>query len=159
MVRIEKYSKVRESEAGALRVHPDQMAFTASNIIELVTNLSVEEHPYLIIEHQTVVGFFILDLGYSTRVEFTDSFTLGVRALLIDLRYQGRGIATKAIRLLPAYVQENYPQFYNVQLTVNCRNKAAYDCYLKCGFEDTGTVYLGGPVGPQHVMKLQLSTH
>ncbi|SKA68927.1 GNAT family N-acetyltransferase [Enterovibrio nigricans] len=159
MVSIEKYSKAREPAADALRVHPDQIVFTASNIIELVANLSVEEHPYLIIEDQTVVGFFILDLDYSTRVDFTDSFTLGVRALLVDLRYQGRGIATKAIRLLSAYVQEYYPQFDNVQLTVNCRNKAAYDCYLKCGFEDTGTLYLGGPVGPQHVMKFQLGTH
>ncbi|MFW1170057.1 GNAT family N-acetyltransferase, partial [Vibrio parahaemolyticus] len=33
----------------------------------------------------------------------------------------------------------------------------AYNCYCKCGFEDTGELYLGGPVGPQHVMQRKVA--
>lgn len=41
-------------------------------------------------------------------------------------------------------------------LTVNARNPAARAVYLAGGFADTGELYLGGPAGPQHVMRLPL---
>ncbi|WP_370737075.1 GNAT family N-acetyltransferase [Vibrio ruber] len=69
----------------------------------------------------------------------------------------GQGIATQAINLLPAYVAQYYPDFEVLQLTVNCRNKAAYHCYSKCGFEDTGELYLSGPAGPQHIMQRKVA--
>ncbi len=33
------------------------------------------------------------------------------------------------------------------------QNQAARACYLKGGFEDHGEQYLGGPAGPQHIMR------
>ncbi|KUI97296.1 GNAT family N-acetyltransferase [Vibrio sp. MEBiC08052] len=83
------------------------------------------------------------------KYRFSDFKALGIRALLVDHHCQSQGVGTKAINLFSAYVAKNYPDFEVLQLTVNCRNKAAYHCYCKCGFEDTGKLYLSVP---QHIM-------
>ncbi|CAG9296467.1 GNAT family N-acetyltransferase [Celerinatantimonas diazotrophica] len=157
MISIEKYSDKWEPQVGLLRVKQEQEKFIVGNADEVIAALQQHEHPHVIIENDQVVGFFFLDLLYSKTHHFTHSKALGVRALVVDYRFQGRGIATKAITSLPDYARLNYPQFEVLQLTVNCRNTAAYDCYAKCGFEDTGQLYLGGPAGPQHIMQRSLS--
>ncbi len=155
MVTIERYTSNREDEAALLKVKTEQSQFTISDIPKTVAGLNEDEHPHLIIYDNKVVGFFLLDLGYSRKYRFNDAIAIGVRALLIDERYQGKGIAKTAIQSLAGYVSGHYPQFDAIQLTVNCRNVPAYQCYLKSGFEDTGSLYHGGPVGPQHIMQLQ----
>ncbi len=157
MVSIEKYSVGREYEASLVSVKPEQSEFTVGNIDDIISSLKEHEHPHLIISNGEVAGFFLLDLSYTETYGFSDSKALGVRALFVDHRFQGLGVATKAINLLPSYVVKRYPDFQVLQLTVNCRNKPAYHCYCKCGFEDTGDLYLGGPVGPQHVMQRKVA--
>ncbi|MGL6313940.1 GNAT family N-acetyltransferase [Vibrio sp. WXL103] len=157
MISIEKYTVVRKEATSLLSVKTEQSEFTVGKVDEVIPSLKEHEHPHLIIRNGDVVGFFLLDLSYTTTYGFSSSKALGIRALLVDHRYQGRGVATEAICLLPTYVAENYPDFEVLQLTVNCRNAAAYNCYLKCGFEDTGELYLGGPVGPQHVMQQKVA--
>lgn len=156
MISIEKYSDKWKSQIGFLSVKQEQAQFTVSNVNDFVPTLQQHEHPFLVIENDKVVGFFLLDLSYSETYNFGNRKALGIRSLLIDQRSQGKGIATQAIKLLPDYVRSNYPDFQVLQLTVNCRNKAAYQCYSKCGFEDTGKLYLGGPAGPQHIMQREI---
>ncbi|PNH90723.1 GNAT family N-acetyltransferase [Vibrio diazotrophicus] len=156
MVTIEKYSPIRKEEASLLSVLSDQAQFTVSNVPQVVKDLKESEHPHLIIFEGKAVGFFLLDLNYSEKYQFGQHKAIGVRALLVDQKYQGKGIATQAIKALPSYVTEHYPDYEVMQLTVNCRNKAAYACYLKCGFVDSGELYTGGPVGPQHIMQREL---
>ncbi|NVC95947.1 GNAT family N-acetyltransferase [Vibrio natriegens] len=153
MISIEKYSDKWKSQVGFLSVKQEQAEFTVSNVDDVIPTLQQHEHPFLIIENDKVVGFFLLDLSYSETYNFGNEKALGIRSLLIDQRSQGKGIATQAIKLLPDYVRSNYPDFQSLELTVNCRNKAAYHCYSKCGFADTGKLYLGGPAGPQHIMQ------
>ncbi len=156
MVSIERYTHNRQDEAALLSVKAHQVEFTVSDVPETVVGLSEDEHPHLIINDNKAVGFFLLDLGYSEKYHFSKDKAIGVRALLIDQEYQGKGIAKSAIKSLVSYVRNNYSEFEAIQLTVNCRNISAYQCYLKSGFEDTGTLYHGGPVGPQHIMQVQL---
>ncbi|PNH92181.1 GNAT family N-acetyltransferase [Vibrio diazotrophicus] len=156
MVTIEKYSPIREEEASLLSVLSDQTQFTVSNVPKVVEQLKETEHPHLIIFEDKAVGFFLLDLDYSEKYQFGQHRAIGVRALLVDQKYQGKGIATQAIKALPSYVTKHYPDYEAMQLTVNCRNKAAYACYLKYGFVDSGELYMGGPVGPQHIMHFSL---
>ncbi|WP_165312952.1 GNAT family N-acetyltransferase [Vibrio ziniensis] len=156
MVFIEKYSPIWQQEASYLSVREEQAQFTIGNIPQVVEQLKETEHPHLIIFEDKPVGFFLLDLDYSTKYQFGSQKAIGIRALLVDQHYQGKGIATKVIKALPSYVAKHYPDFEVMQLTVNCRNKPAYECYLKCGFADTGELYLGGPVGPQHIMQYVL---
>jgi len=156
MVSLEKYTAQRATEVRELSVLPEQVEFTVSDIDKALAQLTDSEHPHLIVFDDRVVGFFIFDLNYAANHSFSSHNTIGVRSLLVDQRYQGRGIAGQAISLMPDYAKGLYPEFERLQLTVNCRNKAAYSCYLKYGFEDTGELYLGGPVGPQHIMQCRL---
>ena len=80
------------------------------------------------------------------------------RMFCIDARHQGRGLATQASRALGPYLAKQYPEAATVYLTVNHRNPGAKAAYLKGGFTDTGEDYLGGPSGPQYIMRLPLRT-
>jgi len=130
MVKIEKYTEDWKEEAALLSVRSDQAEFTISHVLQVVEKLKDNEHPYVIIWDGKVVGFFLLDLDYSSKFRFSNDKAIGVRALLIDQNYQGQGIAKKAIFTLPSYVRAHYPEFEVIQLTVNCRNTPAYQCYL-----------------------------
>lgn len=156
MINIVKYDTSRKDEACALSVKPEQAEFTVGRVSEALNALEEHEHPHLVVSDNQVVGFFILDTGYPQSYEFCPRGSLGVRALLIDQRFQGRGLAVQAITALPDYVARHYPGIHTLYLTVNCRNTPAYHCYLKAGFKDTGDLYHGGPVGPQHIMNREV---
>lgn len=104
----------------------------------------------------TWLVFFLFDAAYSEKYDFCPENSLGVRALLVDHRHQGKGIAKQAIQQFADFAKRHYPEFDALYLTVNCRNIPAYQCYLKSGFEDTNELYHGGPVGPQYIMRQPL---
>ncbi len=153
MITIEKLTSARREEACSLSVKAGQEQFTVDNIREFLPTLPETKVPHIILDDDLVVGFFLFDAAYASEYDFCPEKSLGVRALLIDQRYQGRGIAGKAISQMGEFSQTNYPEFSALYLTVNCRNVAAYECYRKYGFEDTKQRYEGGPVGPQHIMR------
>ncbi len=153
MVTIEKYTPIRHEQVCSLRVLEEQSQFTVGNIGEMLTSLKPTELPHLILADDKVVGFFLFDAGYSDSYDFCPKDALGVRALLVDHRYQGQGIAKQAISQFSHFAKCHFPTFQALYLTVNCRNNTAYQCYLKAGFEDMNELYLGGPVGAQHIMK------
>jgi RimJ/RimL family protein N-acetyltransferase len=79
--------------------------------------------------------------------------------VFVDAAAQGRGVATRAVRLLPDVVRRDFPVARSVVLTVNVRNPAARAVYLRGGFVDAGELYLGGSAGPQHVLRLELAAN
>lgn len=105
-----------------------------------------------------VIGFFKIDRLYPWRMGFARQGDLGLRGFVIDRMRQGEGLGTAAVRALPAYLAEHYPDFPAIALTVNCANPAAIACYLNGGFSDTGQTYAGGGAGPQYVMRMALGT-
>lgn len=136
-----------------LRVRPEQEEFAVPNALTLAQLLKDHELPFVMLKDELLVGFFFLDLEYSVQHDFCPDYGAGVRMVMVDQTYQGQGIATQALRQLPQWVQQFYPNITELYLTVNCRNPGAYHCYEKCGYQDTGELYLGGPVGPQHIMR------
>ncbi|HBV76399.1 MULTISPECIES: GNAT family N-acetyltransferase [Vibrio] len=159
MVTIEQYTPKKSAQVAPLKVQPEQVQFTISDVLSVIEQLDDHEHPHLILDDGVVVGFFLLDMNYLSNQAFdveidSHSAALGIRALLIDETFQGRGIATQALQALPDYLKRAYSEKTAAYLTVNCRNVAAYQCYLKAGFQDTGNLYHGGPVGPQYIMTL-----
>ena len=157
MVTIEKYTPARYESVSKLRVLQEQIQFTVADIGEMLNSLKPNELPHLIVLDDLVVGFFLFDTAYCDSYDFCLKNSLGVRALLLDHHFQGQGIAKQAIGQFANFARRHFPEFQALYLTVNCRNTAAYQCYLKAGFEDTGELYLGGPVGPQHIMKQTLT--
>lgn len=157
MVTIVPYTDAHAEALAALAVKPEQVQFVVENAKLLVDQLNENEHPVLMLLAEKVVGFFYLDLGYQAAHSFCLPSAIGVRMVMLDQRYQGQGIGSKALSQLPTYIKQYYPDCDALFLTVNCRNKQAYRSYEKCGFIDTGELYLGGPVGPQHIMKLAVN--
>ena len=87
-------------------------------------------HPYAVVE-DVPVGFFVLD---ETPSEADPSADLVLRSFFVDAA-QGRGVARRAVALLPGPVRDRHPA---------------------AGFVDGGALYLGGNAGPQHVLRLDL---
>jgi RimJ/RimL family protein N-acetyltransferase len=99
------------------------------------------------------VGFLVLDTSLES---VPDPGTIGVRGFFVDHRHQGRGLGTALLLALPAFVRDVHPAARRIALTVNVRNEAARRAYLRAGFRDTGRLYHGGALGPQHVLELPL---
>ena len=102
------------------------------------------------------VGMFKLDPRYHERHDFAGADDIGLRGVLIDRDQQRKGFGVTAMRALPAYVRGLYPRALAILLTVNIDNRPARRTYLRAGFADTGALYLGGSLGPQHIMRLTL---
>lgn len=136
-----------------LSVRPDQEEFAVPNALALAKQLKTTELPFVMLKNEQLAGFFFLDLDYAENHDFCSSNGAGVRMVMVDQAFQGQGIASQSLRLLPQWLREFYPEITELYLTVNCRNPGAYRCYEKCGYQDTGELYLGGPVGPQHIMR------
>ncbi len=105
-----------------------------------------------------VVGMFKLDRGYADapRHDFARPGDLGLRGVLVDAAWQGRGIGGAMLAALPDLVRQRYPWAKRLVLTVNLRNSAARAAYLKAGWIDDGGLYLHGDAGPQHILTLPL---
>ncbi|MCQ0971656.1 GNAT family N-acetyltransferase [Paracoccus sp. TK19116] len=102
------------------------------------------------------VGMFKLDPRYHERHDFAKADEIGLRGVLIDRDHQGKGYGLAAVRLLPDHVKITHPLARAVLLTVNIKNGGAYRTYQRAGFVDTDERYLGGDLGPQHIMRLSL---
>ena len=140
-----------------LRVAPEQQDFVLP-IATIIAQQQASEHFQLVYHQQQLVGFFLLDSGYSQQHDFANHSDLGLRCFFVDQQAQGQGIASAVLRLLPSYCQQHFPGFQRLLLTVNCRNKAAARLYQQHGFADSGQLYLGGSAGPQHIFLRQLQT-
>jgi GNAT superfamily N-acetyltransferase len=169
MVRLEKMTASTRPLAEALEVAPEQLRFvgTMEEILAIAGGAIVP----VLVWHQTdtattdiaetangehLVGFFLLDKEYSLEHGFAKASDLGFRAFLIDVHHQGKGLARAVMQALPQFIQARYPQFGRLVLTVNLKNIPARDLYLKNGFIDSESQYLGGSAGPQHILYLPL---
>nr|WP_255526830.1 GNAT family N-acetyltransferase [Photobacterium sp. BZF1] len=145
-------------ESGILDIQADQeqIVFSASPESFLATK-EAGILPFAICKDHQVIGFFKLDTLFGQRNDFCPANSLGLCTLLIDKRLQGKGVGTQSVIKTIEYAKAHFEQCEYLYLTVNCQNPAAYHCYLKSGFEDTQTLFLGGPAGPQHIMRSSIN--
>ena len=102
------------------------------------------------------IGFFKIDRAFAARFDFARPGELGLRGVMIDAAEQGRGSGKSAMRALGPYLARHYPGARTLALTVNEVNPTARAVYLAAGFVDTGALYHGGRIGPQHILRLNL---
>lgn len=138
-----------------LQVLPAQQPFVLP-IGEQLAQQRAGEHFQLLYQQGQLVGCFILDNDYGRYHPFAKTNDLGLRGFFITASAQGQGSAKAALQQLPSYVQQHFPHAQRLLLTVNCRNTAARQLYQATGFQDSGSLYHGGPSGPQHVMWREL---
>ncbi|WP_428773360.1 GNAT family N-acetyltransferase [Vibrio sp.] len=154
MVQLSPLLQDHAEQISKLGVADSQLPYVGTTE-EILATVSLDVQPHVICLDGEVVGMFLVDTCYSADYEFCRHPALGFRAFFVDHQFQGQGVAKAALKLLPEYLAERYRDFHQVYLTVNCKNPAAYNCYLKAGFEDTGDHYHGGAAGPQHIMYRQ----
>ena len=153
LVRVPPSGPLREAVL-RLAPHPEQEQFSgrADQTLPLAER-DPARHPYVLVEDGAPVAFFVLD---ETPPDADPTADLYLRAFFVDAAAQGRGVATRAATALPDVVRRDFPQVRSLVLTVNVRNVAARTAYLRGGFVDTGELYLGGSLGPQHLLRLHL---
>lgn len=152
MIAIEKMTSQYVGDVIALGVGEDQQQFVGS-IDDILAIINAQVRPHVILVDHQVVGFFLIDTVYAQSNDFATPQSLGLRKFFIDKDHQGKGYAKQTLQRLPEYLTATFPNHGDVLLTVNCKNDNAKNLYLKSGFQDTNTLYHGGPSGPQHVMK------
>jgi RimJ/RimL family protein N-acetyltransferase len=140
----------------ALAPHPEQERWSGRASATLPpAERRGDRLPVTALDDGRPVAFLVLDTG-ATMPAVAAPGTVGVRALYVDAAHQGRGVGTAMLRLLPAFVRLRFPQAQRIALTVNTANVVALRAYLRAGFADTGRLYHGGALGPQHVLELEL---
>ena len=155
MIALAPLAKEDPGPVAHIAVRPDQEPFCGTIAGHFDENdADVDFHQ--ILRNQSVVGFFKIDRAYHTRYDFVRPDEIGLRGVMIDLGEQGRGTGTAAIAALRDYLPRHYPGVPSVVLTVNDINPPAITAYLRAGFTDTGERYLGGRLGPQHIMRMRL---
>ena len=149
MITLTPVPTERLDQLSGLRQLPGQYANDgAQMILDRTRDLSF----HAIHKDAQLVGMFKLDPHYPERHHFAMPDDLGIRGVLIDVPFQGRGLGWQAMAALPAYAAALYPDKLRLVLTVNLLNPAAYASYLKAGFRDTGEIFSGGSRGPQHIL-------
>ncbi|MEP3946497.1 GNAT family N-acetyltransferase [Ascidiaceihabitans sp.] len=138
-----------------LRVAPDQIRFSGT-VHEAFAAAEPRVDFHAIAVDTDTVGFFKIDRGYHKNYAFAGPSDVGLRAFLIDLHHQGKGLGAAACSALPAYLNAHYPNAKMLWLTVNMINPAAIRSYIKGGFTDTGDTWPHGDAGPQRIMQLSI---
>jgi RimJ/RimL family protein N-acetyltransferase len=138
-----------------ISLRPDQLRF-AGTVQEALDEPAERFDLHMIVYRQKPVGLFKIDRQYPLDYPFSTKGDLGLRAVILDHRVQGKGIGKAAMGELSAYLPEHYPDANTLWLTVNQVNPVAIATYLAAGFIDTGAIWPHGSAGPQHIMRLAL---
>ena len=151
MIKLEKLNASDIPVLPSITVHDDQVKFVGT-AKDFLADKNESTHLHVIKHNDQLIGCFKIDIAYADDYDFCTEGSIDLRTFLIDARQQGRGLGTSAVKALFPYLKENYANYPRLYLTVNCKNPAAYTCYQKAGFHETGEQYLGGAAGPQHIM-------
>lgn len=156
-VELTLYRPEHKADLALFHLPEEQLQFTALPVDSLEEALTdPQRYPIVIIAEHKVVGFFVLHTGqgildYDLYIDTPLAEVMLIRALLIDSGHQGKGYASKAMQLLPAWVKYHFPFIHELILAVNERNLAAQHTYTVAGFEDLGHRPIG-LAGPQRIM-------
>lgn len=157
-VRVVPSHLLPPATALGLEVAADQRVYVGDTALNLA---DAERDPLsdamVILAGARPVGFYRLDRAPRTICgrEMAEP-TLGLRALFIDQRVQGRGYGRAAIEACCEDARQRYPVHPLLILAVHACNQAAIATYLRAGFHDTGERLPGGTAGLQILMLRRL---
>ncbi|MCU1357453.1 MAG: N-acetyltransferase [Acidimicrobiales bacterium] len=114
--------------------------------------------PFAVVADGAPVGFGILDTTELHLLALTPRPDRAVllRSFYVDAAHQGRGIGRRAAAEIGILARDVAAQATEVVLTVDEHNPIAAHTYRAAGFVDDGDRYLGGTLGPQHILRLPL---
>ncbi|RUL62071.1 GNAT family N-acetyltransferase [Dyella dinghuensis] len=113
--------------------------------------------PMVILRNDEPIGYYRIEMHAASIAEREyDRPAVGLRSFFIDHRWQGQGLASRALAAAIDDLSTRHPHAQLLVLLVNCRNLAALRLYLRARFIDTGQLYHGGRAGPQHLLWREL---
>ena len=118
----------------------------------------VDMTAFAIVAGGEAVGFGIIDRAELDLVALTprpDRAAL-LRSFYVAADHQGHGFGRAGAAAVGPLVRALAPMVTEVVLTVNEQNAPALRAYLAAGFVDDGDRFLGGSLGPQHILRLPL---
>ncbi len=158
MIKLRKYALADFNALNSYRLDDAQAQFTAD------IDYCVNERQDLADDNKTLVvivsgdepvGFFVLDVGVEKFTLTDNANAVLVRSLSVNPSYQGKGIGTQAMALVPDFLREHLPNVDEIVLSVNCKNLTAYHIYLKAGYLYTGEK-IDGPMGQQRILHMMI---
>jgi ribosomal protein S18 acetylase RimI-like enzyme len=156
-VMLAPVDAVRRERVLALAPHPHQRRYSG---VPVETLPSAERDPgqcaVAILADGVPAGFFVLHGGTGAGRFVRPRGELLLRAFFVDAAWQGRGVGSRALALLPTFVRALDASVTRVVLTVNVENATALHTYRRAGFVDTGEQYHRPGGGAQYVMELVL---
>jgi len=115
---------------------------------------------FAVLDGDQAIGFGVLDrAGYLDELVDAPARAVLLRAFYLDVTAQGGGRGTAAASAVPVLAGALFDDVELVVLTVNVANPVAVAAYRRAGFTDTGTRYLGGDAGPQHLLTAIVPHH
>ncbi|RSD28784.1 GNAT family N-acetyltransferase [Mesobacillus subterraneus] len=143
-VSLRFYESDDKSKLSTYSLLEEQMKYTALPIAALEKcETEPDRHPILILYGEQLAGFFVLH-GWDGVKEFSENKNaILLRAYSINTEFQGKGIGTESIRLLPSFVKQHFEKINEIILAVNHGNMIAQNLYKKAGFVDQGNRVMG----------------
>lgn len=133
----------------------DQLRFTR-HAKECVKLKSETRTPVLAMVDGRLVTYFDLHRDEGVVPYSDNANAILLRAFSTDYRELGKSYATQALKLLPDFVRQHFPNIDEIVLAVNVGNEVAQKLYEKVGFKDLGERRTGIK-GELIVMSYQLS--
>ena len=122
-----------------------QLQFTMAPIkaVELAAVDVERDAVVLLNDQQDIVTFFVLHRGSGVKPFSTNDYAILLRAFSTDNRFIGKGYAKAALKLLPIFIQEHYPDVNEIVLAVDEGNIAAETLYKKLNYQYTNRTQSG----------------
>lgn len=122
-----------------LSVRPEQERFVASNAVSLAQALFTPEAWYRAIQVGDEPAGFVMLYDESLRPEPPERPEIGVWRLMVDTRFQGRGVGTAALELVVEHVRAK--GLFSTLLVSCVPGKGSPEpFYLRAGFRPTGRI-------------------
>ncbi|WP_114603982.1 GNAT family N-acetyltransferase [Staphylococcus sp. EZ-P03] len=153
-IQLIPYVPKYNAQLAEFSIAKEESAFALTPLAAL-EDLADQEYPVIVLYEQLPAGFLRLNQNQE-RFGLTDNpNSILVKSFSVTETLQGQGIAQSALKQLPNYVKQHFPEVDEIVLSVNFKNPKAIHVYKKIGYNDTGRV-IGGNAGPQHVMSYHI---
>ena len=138
------YNEHLQKEIDEYEIKEEQLRFTTSpKEVTLLVKEDPDRFGILAMVDEKLVTYFNLHKNEGVKPYSDNPHAILLRAFSTNQRYVGKGYAKQALKVLPSFVKEHFPEIDEIVLAVNLNNDVAQNLYRKSGFVDEGVRRMG----------------
>ncbi len=132
MLTLKEITKENFEEIINLKIEENQALFLPSNVYSIAQASVYKDtaFPFGVYDNDTLVGFVMV--GYHEKENQHKLWRL-----MIDKKFQGKGLGKSALKLAINYMIENY-KISEIGTRTHCENIPAQNLYKSIGFKEIG---------------------